>query len=87
MPKTASAETKSIIYHNEDMLRIGICTFGWKSKLGSFPTALVTFVDSNGGEHKDHQVRPFMRQTVAMKHAEHFAKTGKVCGEGDKLDL
>ena len=83
--KTASTETKSIIYHSEDMLRIGICTFGWKTKLGRFPVALVTFVDSTGGEYKEHSVRPFMRQTVAMRHAKHFAETGEVRGEGETL--
>lgn len=76
--KAGHAKAESIIWHSEDMMRIGICTFGWKSTIGGFPMALVTFIDSDGGDQKDHKVRPFMKQTDGMKAAEHFAKTGEI---------
>lgn len=78
MNKPSHATTESTIYHNDDMTLVGICTFGWKSTKGSFPMALVTFIDSRGGEYKNHPIRPFMHQTLGMKAAEQFAMTGEM---------
>ena len=78
MSKTGNAKTESVIWHNEEMTRIGICNFGWKSSIGSFPMALVTFVDATDGGRKSHQVRPYLRQTDGMAAAQRYAETGEI---------
>lgn len=80
--KCESAETKSFVYHNintesDDQMRMAIVTSGFKD----FPCAMVTFIHCSGGDTRSHPVRPYLLQTVGMKHAKQFVETGEISEE------
>lgn len=79
MTDCVSAKTKSFVYHNMgiahiDQTRMAIVTFGFKE----FPCAMVTFIHCDAGDSRSHPVKPYLQQTMGMRHAEHFVKTGEI---------